>query len=133
MGLPALDRKLFLVQMIQSHVSFNSARDPSLPSFNPGAEENGHIAIGPSSRPELGLDEVACGMMVEVRRIVEQAGSGRLAELGFKVGRRVQVARGGDPLICQLDGARIGLGRGLARCIRVEIISGTNRWTHGVG
>lgn len=44
----------------------------------------------------------------------------RLKSLGICTGRRVQLAKGGDPLIVRVLGARVGLSRRLAACVLVE-------------
>ncbi|NOS99658.1 MAG: ferrous iron transport protein A [Phycisphaerales bacterium] len=118
--------------MIKSYICISPICESAEPTDN-CADGDKREFVGLSHSGHVGLDEVRGGATVAVRRIEDHPEAGRLAELGFEVGRRVRVARGGDPLICHVDGARIGLGRGLARCIRVEIISGTDRWTRAVG
>jgi len=45
----------------------------------------------------------------------------RLKMLGVCVGRRVELVRGGDPLILRIFGSRLGLSAKLAARVRVEI------------
>ena len=45
----------------------------------------------------------------------------RLKMLGVCVGRRVEMVRGGDPLILRIFGSRLGLSAELAARVRVEI------------
>jgi Fe2+ transport system protein FeoA len=47
----------------------------------------------------------------------------RLKTLGVCVGRRVEVARTGDPLILKIFGSRLGVSAELAARVRVEICS----------
>jgi Fe2+ transport system protein FeoA len=56
--------------------------------------------------------------------ITRIAGTGsnplRLREMGLCEGRRVRVLRRVDPMICQIDECRVGLGQGLAEQIFVN-------------
>jgi Fe2+ transport system protein FeoA len=45
----------------------------------------------------------------------------RLKMLGVCVGRRVELVRGGDPLILRIFGSQLGLSAALAARVRVEI------------
>lgn len=44
----------------------------------------------------------------------------RLMEQGFIRGRGVAVVRGGNPLICDIDGARLSMSRELAEIILIR-------------
>ena len=44
----------------------------------------------------------------------------RLKSLGICIGRRVQLAKGGDPLVVRVLGTRVGLSARLARGVLVE-------------
>ncbi len=44
----------------------------------------------------------------------------RLKSLGICVGRRVQLVKGGDPLVVRVLGARVGLSARLAQGVVVE-------------
>jgi len=46
----------------------------------------------------------------------------RLKSLGICIGRRVQLAKIGDPLIVRVLGTRVGLSARLARCVVVELL-----------
>ena len=45
----------------------------------------------------------------------------RLKALGVCVGRRIELVKGGDPMIIKVVGARVGLSVRLAAEVRVEI------------
>jgi Fe2+ transport system protein FeoA len=45
----------------------------------------------------------------------------RLKTLGVCVGRRVELVKGGDPLILRVFGSRLGLSAALASRVRVEV------------
>ncbi len=45
----------------------------------------------------------------------------RLKMLGVCVGRRVELVKGGDPLILRIFGSQLGLSAALAANVRVEI------------
>jgi len=64
------------------------------------------------------LDDGAFGRIVAVEAAADD--SIRLKSLGLCVGRRVQLAKGGDPLIVRVLGARVGLSRRLAACVLVQ-------------
>jgi Fe2+ transport system protein FeoA len=46
----------------------------------------------------------------------------RLKSLGICLGRRIQLVKGGDPLVVRVLGARVGLSRRLAHGVLVEQI-----------
>jgi Fe2+ transport system protein FeoA len=64
------------------------------------------------------LQDGAFGRVVAVEADTDDAI--RLKSLGICTGRRVQLAKGGDPLIVRVLGARVGLSRRLAACVLVE-------------
>jgi Fe2+ transport system protein FeoA len=64
------------------------------------------------------LQDGAFGRIVTVEADADDAI--RLKSLGLCIGRRVQLAKGGDPLIVRVLGARVGLSRRLAACVLVE-------------
>ena len=66
------------------------------------------------------LSTVRVGETVTVRCLADGPCTTRLRELGMDRGRRVRVLCVGDPLMCQLEDARIGLGRQLAGCILID-------------
>jgi len=66
------------------------------------------------------LSDVRIGATVKVHHLSDHAGADRLRELGVDSGRSLRVLRGGDPMVCDVGGARLGLGRSLARCIFVD-------------
>jgi Fe2+ transport system protein FeoA len=66
------------------------------------------------------LQDGAFGRIVAVESDSDDAI--RLKSLGLCVGRRVLLAKGGDPLIVRVLGARVGLSRRLAACVLVETL-----------
>jgi Fe2+ transport system protein FeoA len=61
------------------------------------------------------------GALAEVVEVVAEADDAvRLKSLGVCVGRRVQLAKGGDPLIVRVLGARVGLSARLAAGVVVR-------------
>lgn len=60
-----------------------------------------------------------CGIVRAVDADDEEAA--RLKTLGVCPGRRVELARGGDPLILKIFGTRLGLAGRLAARVRVDI------------
>jgi Fe2+ transport system protein FeoA len=46
----------------------------------------------------------------------------RLKSLGVCIGRRVQIAKAGNPLIVRVLGTRVGLSERLAELVRVELL-----------
>lgn len=65
------------------------------------------------------LSSVAAGTNVTVRHLVDNPSTLRLREMGVVSGKSVRVLLAGDPLLCQVDETRIGLGRRLARFVYV--------------
>mgnify|MGYP001545763038 CR=1 FL=1 len=51
----------------------------------------------------------------------------RLKMLGICAGRRVELVRGGDPLIVKVFGSRLGLAAALAARVQVEICAPEHR------
>jgi ferrous iron transport protein A len=45
----------------------------------------------------------------------------RLAEMGVSIGTRLRVVRGGGPVIVDVRGQRLVIGRGMAERVTVEI------------
>ena len=68
------------------------------------------------------LSNVPSGVTVTVRGLLGNPDADRLHELGLGAGKRVRILADGDPLLCQVEGSRIGLQRRLARCILVDLI-----------
>lgn len=57
-----------------------------------------------------------------VRQIdVEDEDTDRLKTLGVCIGRQIEVARNGDPVVLKIFGSRLGVARRLLDRIRVEI------------
>jgi Fe2+ transport system protein FeoA len=68
------------------------------------------------------LDALPPRVCAVVRSIeTEDAESQRLKMLGVCVGRRVELVKGGDPLILRVFGSRLGLSAALAARVRVEV------------
>ena len=65
------------------------------------------------------LNSVDAGTTVTVRHLLDNPSTFRLREMGVDNGKRVRVLLGGDPLLCQVDETRIGLGRRVARLVYV--------------
>jgi Fe2+ transport system protein FeoA len=67
------------------------------------------------------LSALRDGALAEVVEVVAEADDAvRLKSLGVCVGRRVQLAKGGDPLIVRVLGARVGLSARLAAGVVVR-------------
>lgn len=60
-----------------------------------------------------------CGIVRDVETDDEE--TARLKTLGVCPGRRVELVRGGDPIILKIFGTRLGLAGALAARVRVEI------------
>ncbi len=60
-----------------------------------------------------------CGIVREIETDDEE--TKRLKTLGVCAGRRVELVRGGDPLVLKIFGTRLGLSGALATRVRVEI------------
>jgi Fe2+ transport system protein FeoA len=68
------------------------------------------------------LDKLAPRVCAVVRSIeTDDEEMQRLKMLGVCVGRRVELVRGGDPLILRIFGSQLGLSAELAARVRVEI------------
>jgi len=66
------------------------------------------------------LSAVKVGATVMVHHLIDHAGANRLRELGVDTGRFLRIVRSGDPIVCEVGGARLGFGRNLAQCILVN-------------
>lgn len=60
-----------------------------------------------------------CGIVRKIEADDDDAR--RLKMLGVCAGRRVELVRGGDPLIVKIFGSRLGLAAALAARVQVEI------------
>ena len=68
------------------------------------------------------LDKLAPRACAVVRSIeTDDEEVQRLKMLGVCVGRRVELVRGGDPLILRIFGSQLGLSAALAALVRVEV------------
>jgi ferrous iron transport protein A len=68
------------------------------------------------------LDELPPRVCAVVRSIAtDDEDTQRLKTLGVCVGRRVEVARAGNPLILKIFGSRLGVSAELAARVRVEV------------
>jgi len=68
------------------------------------------------------LDKLAPRVCAVVRSIeTDDEETQRLKMLGVCVGRRVELVRGGDPLILRVFGSQLGLSAELAARVRVEV------------
>jgi Fe2+ transport system protein FeoA len=69
----------------------------------------------------MSLNDLSDGALAQVVDIVTEADDAvRLKSLGICVGRRVQLVKGGDPLIVRVLGARVGLSARLAAGVVVR-------------
>lgn len=78
--------------------------------------------VNQSSDEFIRLDNLpprVCGIVRNIETDDEEIQ--RLKTLGVCVGRRVELMRGGDPLILKVFGSRLGLSAALAACVRVEV------------
>lgn len=72
--------------------------------------------------PLVRLDTLPPRVCAVVRAVeADDEDSHRLKTLGVCVGRRVEVARLGDPMILKVFGSRLGLSAELARRVQVEV------------
>ena len=65
-----------------------------------------------------------CGIIREIETDDEE--TQRLKTLGVCSGRRIELVRGGDPLVLKVFGSRLGLSAALAGRVRVQICSPDN-------
>lgn len=65
-----------------------------------------------------------CGIVRHIETDDEE--TQRLKTLGICVGRRVELVRGGDPLVLKIFGSRLGLAGVLASRVTVEICKPDN-------
>jgi Fe2+ transport system protein FeoA len=67
------------------------------------------------------LNGLGDGVLAQVLDVVAEADDAvRLKSLGICIGRRVQLVKGGDPLIVRVLGARVGLSARLAAGVVVR-------------
>lgn len=72
--------------------------------------------------PVVRLNELLPRTCAVVRRIeTETEDIQRLKTLGICVGRRIEVVKGGDPLIVRVFGSRLGISASLATQVWLEI------------
>ncbi|MCA9758486.1 MAG: ferrous iron transport protein A [Candidatus Eisenbacteria bacterium] len=64
------------------------------------------------------MAQMQVGVVVDVR--LDEIDSARLKALGICQGRRIQLVKGGDPLVLRVLGTRVGLSARLAAGITVE-------------
>ncbi len=77
-----------------------------------------------SLRQTLPLHQLAprqCAVVVAVEGQSDDAD--RLKAMGLCVGRKVELVKGGDPLIIRVLGSRLGLSARLAQRVRVDACS----------
>lgn len=68
------------------------------------------------------LDQLPPRVCAVVRNIeTDDEEMQRLKTLGVCLGRRVELVKGGDPLILKIFGSRLGLSAGLATHVQVEV------------
>lgn len=68
------------------------------------------------------LDQLPPRVCAVVRKIAtDDEEMQRLKTLGVCLGRRVELVKGGDPLILKIFGSRLGLSAGLATHVQVEV------------
>ncbi len=80
-------------------------------------------AVGSSARIQR-LSDVGSGVACRIDAVAATADhAARLAGLGISVGRQVRLLRTGDPTVVQVYGSRLGLARGLAELVQVDIES----------
>jgi Fe2+ transport system protein FeoA len=73
---------------------------------------------------EVRLDELQPKTCAVIRRIESESEDiQRLKTLGICIGRRVEVVKGGDPLIVRVFGSSIGMSAELASNVWLEICS----------
>jgi Fe2+ transport system protein FeoA len=72
--------------------------------------------------PLVRLDVLPARVCAVVRSVeTDDEDTQRLKTLGVCIGRRIEVARIGDPLILKIFGSRLGLSAELARRVHVEV------------
>jgi Fe2+ transport system protein FeoA len=68
------------------------------------------------------LDQLPPHVCAVVRKIaIDDEEMQRLKTLGVCLGRRVELVKGGDPLILKVFGSRLGLSAALASHVQVEV------------
>jgi len=70
------------------------------------------------------LPRLLCGIVRSIETDDEE--TARLKTLGVCPGRRVELVRGGDPVVLKIFGTRLGLSGALAARVRVEICAPDN-------
>jgi Fe2+ transport system protein FeoA len=72
--------------------------------------------------PQTRLDRLPPRTCATVRRIeTDSEDIQRLKTLGLCIGRQIEVAKSGDPLIIKIFGSRIGLSASLAERVWLEV------------
>lgn len=77
----------------------------------------------PERRTFVPLAEIPSDALARVKEVrVDADDAVRLKSLGICIGRRVQLVKGGDPLVVRVLGARVGMSARLAQGVFVEIV-----------
>ncbi len=96
------------------------------PSMSVAVPNNGSLASVASERqacPCVPMAELPPSTLARVKEVrVDDDDAVRLKSLGICVGRRVQLVKGGDPLVVRVLGARVGMSARLAQSVFVEIV-----------
>jgi Fe2+ transport system protein FeoA len=91
------------------------AAEPAVP---PATER-----AAPEQRSFVRLAEIPPDALARVKEVrVDSDDAVRLKSLGICIGRRVQLVKGGDPLVVRVLGARVGMSARLAQGVFVEIV-----------
>jgi Fe2+ transport system protein FeoA len=78
----------------------------------------------PTMNPALPLELLRAGESAEVAEVFgEPAWVGRMAELGLRVGTRLQVLQAGSPCLLQVNGSRLCLRAEQAMQILVRLVA----------
>jgi Fe2+ transport system protein FeoA len=79
------------------------------------------LSTAPATPCETPLSALSAASLAQVVDVVAEADDAvRLKSLGICVGRRIQLVKGGDPLIVRVLGARVGLSARLATGVVVR-------------
>jgi Fe2+ transport system protein FeoA len=85
------------------------------------SRENSDASAATAASIGMLLNALGDGVLAQVIDVAAEADDAvRLKSLGVCIGRRVQLVKGGDPLIVRVLGARVGLSARLAAGVVVR-------------
>lgn len=86
-----------------------------------------HVGSETSATGSCSVDRVPSGARAEVLAVTNERDTNRrLAQLGILVGAKLRVLRSapmGGPVLLEVQGSTVALGRGLARRVAVRVLA----------